>query len=251
MDNADATRSWSQNGATLSAVQRPDQAWSLRLPDDRVAAWGALLQSAAADIGGTMLVSRPADEGVDAESQLRRAGFTPVRVETVWRLPVAGLLDTPPVSTVHRLVSVDSLVSMDAEAVATLDNDIRRDIPGTESWVGDGAQLTASLDDPEFDPALYRVAQHPVTGSLDGLVRVWSRSPEPRLGCVGVTRPWRRTRLALSLLQEIAHTLHVRGITHLTTETDPTNRASHLMAAHHGGEVMRTTVEWQRPGRST
>ena len=226
----------------MSAVQRPDGAWSIRLPDDHYTAWAALLRMATEDINGAMLVSRPGEECVEAQSELRRAGFTPARSETVWRLPVAGLIERQAVRTMHRIVSV---TSSDADAVAALDNSIRRDIPGTEAWMGTGAQLTASLDDPQFDPALYLVAQHPRTGSLDGLIRVWNRSPEPRLGCIGVTRPWRRTRLALALVQEIATTLHARGITHITAETDATNRDSHLMATHHGGEPLQTTIEWQ------
>lgn len=249
MNDLDAVMSWStEDGAIMRAVHRPDGAWSIRLPENHVAEWAALLSMATADISGAMLVSRPRDEGVEAESALRRVGFTPARSETVWRVPVARLLAKPSVRTEHRIVSVASL---DAHAVAALDNSIRRDIPGTAGWVGTGAQLTASLDDPEFDPALYLVALHPRTGSLNGLIRVWKRAPEPRLGCIGVTRPWRRTRLALSLVQQIATTLHAMGVTHITAETDATNHDAHLMASHHGGEPIQATIEWQnmRPGR--
>lgn len=244
MTNPQGDKSWStENGVVMGAVQRPDGAWLIRLPAEHVEMWGSLLEIASTDICGAMLVSRPADEDVRAESELRRAGFTPLRQETVWRIPVAGLLAKPTVSTRHQIVSVSAL---DADAVAELDNNIRRDIPGTEGWVGTGADLTASLDDPEFDPALYRVARHTVTGSLDGLIRVWNRSPEPRLGCIGVTRPWRRTRLALALVQGIAQTLHVRGVTHITAETDTTNRDSYVMARRQGGEAIRDTIEWQK-----
>ncbi len=249
MNDVDGERSWStEDGTAMRALQRPDGAWSIRLPDDNVAAWAALLSMARSDISGAMLVSRSSEDCVEVSSELRRAGFSPVRSETVWRLPVAGLLARPSVRTVHRIVSV---TSWGADAVAELDNSIRRDIPGTRGWVGTGEQLTASLDDPQFDPALYLVAQHSTRRSLDGLIRVWNRSPEPRLGCLGVTRPWRRTRLALALVQEVATTLHARGVAHITAETDATNRDSYLMATHHGGEAIETTVEWQnaRPGR--
>lgn len=249
MNDLDGVRSWStEDGAVMRALQRPDGAWSIRLPEDHVTAWAALLSMVTADLSGALLVSRPGGQSVEVDSVLRRAGFTPARSETVWRLPVAGLLARLSVRTVHRIVPVTSL---EAHSVAALDNSIRRDIPGTGGWVGTGAQLTASLDDPEFDPALYLVAQHSMSGSLDGLIRAWNRSPEPRLGCIGVTRPWRRTRLALALVQQIAGTLHARGVTHITAETDATNHDSHLMATHHGGEPVQTTIEWQntRPGR--
>jgi hypothetical protein len=130
--------------------------------------------------------------------------------------------------------------------VAVLDNAIRDDIPGTSRWLGTGAQLTESLDDSDFDPALYLIARHPRTGSLDGLVRVWNRHPEPRLGRIGVTTPWRRTSLALKLLQNIAATLRTRGVTHITAETDQSNSSSHLMALNHGGIDLGRSIEWQR-----
>lgn len=244
MTTPQAVRTWTtEYGVVMHAFQRPDGAWLIRLPIEHVEAWGALVEIASVDICGVMLVSMPADQDDRAESELRRAGFMPSRQEVVWRVPVADLFAKPLVDTGHRMVSVTSL---DADAVAELDNSIRRDIPGTEGWIGTGAELAASLDDPEFDPMLYRVAQHPATGSLDGLIRVWNRKPEPRLGCIGVTRPWRRTRLALFLVQDIAQTLHARGVTHITAETDTTNRDSYMMARRQRGEAIRALVEWQK-----
>lgn len=250
MNAPDGSRSWStERGSVMRAVQRPDGAWSIRLPEDHLSDWADLLSTATADIHGAMLVSRPGDDAPRAVSELRRAGFVPARSETVWRLPLAGLLAKPRVRTVHQILTVTSL---DADTVAALDNRIRHDIPGTGGWVGTGAELTASLDDPQFDPDLYLVAQHATTGSLDGLIRVWNRSPEPRLGCIGVTRPWRRTRLVPALMQEVASTLLARGVSHITAETDATNRGSHQMATHHGGQRIQTTIEWRntRPGRA-
>lgn len=244
MSDPQDVRSWcTENGVVLSAIQRLDGAWSIRLPHDHEELWCTLLDTPSADISGPMLVMRPADQGHSADSELQPAGFAPVRQQTVWRHPVVAALSKPPVTIGHRLVQVTSL---DAEAVARLDNEIRGDIPGTEGWHSTGAELMESLDDPEFDSELYLVAQHLETGSLDGLIRVWNREPEPWLGCIGVTRPWRRTRLALSLFQDIARTLHARKVTHIVTETDTTNHDSHVMARRQGGEAMRTTIEWQR-----
>lgn len=244
MTESQLTRRWSTDaGAAVNAVQRPDGAWLLHLPENHVDAWSDLVRLVSGDLDGPLLVSRPEDQGMEADAALRTAGFVPVRWETVWRIPIAGLLAKPTVRTAHRIVSVTSL---DADAVAELDNRIRNDIPGTEGWMGTGAQLIESLADPEFDPALYRVAQHEESARLDGLIRVWNRVPEPRLGCIGVTRPWRRTRLALALVQDIADTLHARGVTHITTETDTTNRNSHPMAIRQGGQAIKTTVEWHR-----
>lgn len=230
----------------MRAIRRPDGHWFVRLPAEHPSAWPALVDAATKDGCGTLILSRPADQDETYNRALRRAGFLPVRTERLWRLQVAAI-PTIPVRTEHRIVSVTEL---DPQAVAVLDNTIRDDIPGTSGWAGTGAQLTESLDDPDFDPALYLVARHPRTGTLDGLIRVWNRHPEPRLGCIGVTTPWRRTSLALALLQNIAVTLQARGVTHITAETDQSNRNSHLIALNHGGAELDSTIEWQRPGHS-
>lgn len=212
-----------------------------------MAVWPELLQSVTNDIREAIIITRRADQSTEADAALYNAGFTRKREETVWRLPLAAVLTKPRARTVHKLVSVDTL---DAERVARLDNSIRHDIPGTEQWQGTGADLLATLDDPEFDPALFRIALNPTTGSLDGLIRVWNRSPEPRLGCIGVTRPWRRTRLALALLQDVTSTLHARGVTHILAGTDTTNRNSHHMAIRQGGETVMSTIEWWRDAKN-
>lgn len=232
----------SESGVELRAVRRPDGAWVLKLPDSLYETWHEMLQIAARELSGTILVTRPADDDQTAESALRLAGFSPARQDTVWRIPVARVLSRPQVTTDHEIASVTSL---DPDKIAELDNQIRRDIPGTEEWIGTGADIIESLDDPEFDPALYRVAKHRVTGTLDGLIRLWNRTPEPRLGCIGVTRPWRRTRLALHLFQDVARTLNERGVTHITAETDTSNQDSFVMARRQGGEMIRSTIEWK------
>lgn len=243
MTHPEGPRRWSTpGGATLRAIRRPDGRWFVRLPEEHPNTWPTLVAAAIRDGCGTLILSRPADQDEAYHSALRRAGFLPVRTETAWRLSVAAI-PTIPVRAEHHMVPVTELAP---EAVAVLDNAVRDDIPGTSGWLGTGAQLAESLDDPEFDPDLYLIAQHPRTGSLDGLVRVWNRHPEPRLGCIGVTTPWRRTSLALGLLQNIAATLRARGVTHITAETDQSNPSSHLMALNHGGTALATSIEWQR-----
>lgn len=239
----DGPRSWTAGGATMRAARRPDGAWSLRLPEEEPHTWPALVEAATDDGCGVLLVSRPADQREEHERALQRSGFVPTRTETIWRIPVSAVPSTS-VSTPHRIVSV---TECEPDRVAELDNAIRSDIPGTQRWAGTGAQLLDSLDDPDFDPALYLVAQHDRDDRLDGLLRVWNRHPEPRLGCIGVTRPFRRTSLALALLQHAARTLEARGVAHVTAETDRTHRASHLMARNRGGTAMADAVEWQRP----
>lgn len=248
MSHGEDVRSWSTvEGVVARAVHRPDGAWLLRLPPESPDAWSALVEAATQDGCGTLLLDRPADQSEGHERALRLAGFTPVRTETKWRIPVAAIPITPARAEHHVL----PVTEFDPERVAVLDNAIRADIPGTAGWVGTGTQLTHSFDDADFDPALYLVARHPATGSLDGLIRVWNRHPEPRLGCIGVTPSWRRTSLALLLLQSVAGTLRDRDVTHITAETDDTNRASHLMALNHSGTAEEAVIEWRRPSKSS
>jgi len=101
------------------------------------------------------------------------------------------------------------------------------------------------LDDSDFDPALYLVAVHEQTGSYDGLIRVWNRLPWPRLGCLGVRFPWRRTRLPAALVSAVAHVLRDRGVTDVVTETDVRNGGSYPMAFSRGISTGRMT-EWER-----
>ena len=244
MTSRAGTGTWATaDGAALQAIRRPDGAWSIQLPHDQPSAWPALVEAATRDGCGTLVLTRPAGEDDEHLLALQRAGFQRARTETIWRLPVAAI-PTTAVRTEHRLVPVTDL---DPEAVVALDNAIRADIPGCEGWVATGAQLAATFDDADFDPALYLVAQHLRTGGLEGLVRVWDGRPDPRLGCIGVAASCRRTSLTLVLLQAVARTLEVRGVRYLTAETDHTNRASQLMATSCGGTAVETSVEWRRP----
>jgi len=132
--------------------------------------------------------------------------------------------------------------------VVDLDNTIRADIPGTRTWRGTLADLSESLDDSDFDPALYLVAVHEKTGSYDGLIRVWNRLPWPRLGCLGVRFPWRRTRLPAALVSAVACVLRDRGVTDVVTETDVRNGGSYPMAFSRGISTGVMT-EWERPAQ--
>lgn len=217
------------------AALRPDGQWQLRLPEDQTT-WPLLLSTLPTELGSAVLELA---EG-EAVTTLSTRGFTPARTEQLWMVPVAGL-GRPIVSRTHTLVSV---TECDLARVAELDNAVRAQIPGTEHWEGSVADLEESLADDEFDPDLYLIAIHQDTGSHDGLIRVWNRSPYPRLGCLGVRPGWRRTRLGPALLDAVASTLRAGGVTHLVTETDINNRDSHSIAAHHGALPRGRTVQW-------
>lgn len=244
MAEESSLRSWSTDGATLRGVLRPDGRLQLRLPEEHPFAWPALLDLAAADARAPLLVNRPGDDSAAAVTALRSAGFTPVRTETHWRIPVPELVGTRRRSwhrNRHRILPVTAL---DVPTVVALDNAVREDIPGTGRWRGSVADMEEELADPEFDPQLYLVAQDSASGALDGLVRVWNRDPTPRLGCLAVRRTWRRSGLAAALVAAVAGTLWQRGVTHVITETDNSNAAASLAAANLGGVRTGSSVEW-------
>lgn len=236
------TRTWCIDGTTLRGMIRPDGRLQLWLPDEDTRAWPALVGLAAMDAGGPFLVTRAGDDPAAAVTALRTAGFRRARIETLWRIPVRSLTRFR-LRGSHHLVPVTEL---DPAAVAELDNAVREDIPGSQGWQGTAVDLEETLADPEFDPELYLIARDAASGSLDGLVRVWNRLPDPRLGCLGVRRSWRRTGLAADLVAAVAATLQARGVTHVITETDTSNAASSLAAANHGGLRTGSLVEWER-----
>jgi hypothetical protein len=231
------------DGVSMTGVLRPDGKWLVRPPQEHPETWAALATLATDDVGAPLLTNRPGDEDPALGTTLRSAGFRPMRTETLWRVPISSLPDRAARSP-HEFVPVTEL---DAEAVAALDNEIRADIPGTQDWDGTADDLRATFLDPEFDPALYLIARHTGTGSLDGLIRVWNRTPVPRLGCLGVTSPWRRTSLPLGLVLAVSRTLRARGVTDIMTETDQLNSDSFRMAALRGGVRTGSLVEWERP----
>lgn len=229
---------WSAGGHRAQAVRRPDGQWHLVLPEDNKG-WAPLLDGRPAELDLLVLTTRD-DLG---EHTLRRLGFVATRTEQLWEIPVSGLR-TDLCSPRHELLPV---TACDLQAVTDLDNAVRAQIPGAEGWRGTVADLEETLTDDEFDPELYLVAVHRDSGSCDGLIRVWNRHPTPRLGCLGVRPDWRRTRLGPTLLGAVAAVLGGRGVTHVLTETDVTNRDSHTLAAHHGGVPVGRTVEWVWP----
>ena len=226
---------WGPRDSGARAFRRPDGQGHLHLPE-QTAGWAALLAARPAELVDVVLT---ADEGRSC-TDLERLGFVATRIEQLWRVPVSGLARG--ISTGRH--DLREVTACDLDRVTALDNAVRAQIPGSEGWQGTVSDLQESLEDDEFDPQLYLVAVRHDTGDYDGLVRVWWRRPDPRLGCVGVRPSWRRTRLGPALLAAVAGTLQQRGVTYVVTETDVHNRDSQCMAARHEAIPVGRTVEW-------
>lgn len=236
-------RIWTEQGTDAQGLPRPDGKWLLTLPSEHEDLWSALIEQASADLSAPMLVNTISNSQTQRDL-LVAAGFVARRVEMLWRIPVAAMAGRAVQATFHQLLPLDRC---DLARVVELDNVVRADIPGTESWHGSVADFTASMSDDEFDAELYLIAEHAVTGGYDGLIRVWNRTPYPRIGCLGVRTTWRRTRLPVALMSAVAAVLIQRGVTQVITETDTLNQGSHEMAARCGTSTGEMT-EWERPG---
>ena len=201
------------------AVRRPDGRWFVRSPHD--------------DEPGVDLYAN-VDENELAPYVQR--GFVVHRRENLYLVPTETVARVEPPAGVE-LVTVDRV---DENRLRELDDELRQDVPGAEGWRWDAAGFRAELSSDGFDPSVYLVAVH--DDEYIGIARVWMRRPTPRLGFVGVSRPYRRRGVALALLSRVLGVLASRGIPDVTTEIDETNTASRglfegLGARRVGGSV--------------
>jgi RimJ/RimL family protein N-acetyltransferase len=222
----------------------------LRRPDGRtfvaVDAWHAdvgaeLLETVVRAVPEDLYSTAGEDDAVQL-ALLGLAGFAEVRREDEYVVPVVAGHSAAPGCT---LVSARDV---DVARLARLDDELRQDVPGAGGWHNDPAEFAARTFDPRlFDPRTYLVAVDDRTGELAGLVRIWRASRVPRLGLVGVRRPYRRRGLATALLHAAFRPLADRGFTQVTAEADVTNVPSRTLLARFGARRTGGTVELRRP----
>jgi RimJ/RimL family protein N-acetyltransferase len=185
------------------AVCLPDGRWFVNSPDD---------DEPAVDLYAHV------DES-DVVAYVKR-GFVVIRHENHYLVPTGTVGSVRPPRRVD-LLTVDRV---DEDRLRALDDELRQDVPGSEGWRWEPAGFRAEMGSADFDPAVYVVAVD--DDEYVGIARVWMRRPVPRLGFVGVTRPYRRRGLARALLSRVFGVLVLRGIPEVTTEIDETNTAS-------------------------
>jgi ribosomal protein S18 acetylase RimI-like enzyme len=171
-------------------------------------------------------------------------GFTVHRREGIYLVPTRSAgVETP---TGIRLVQADQV---DEGSLRLLDDSLRQDVPGTDGWQWDEAGFRdETFESPAFDPATYLVAVDETSRELVGIARVWMRPDRPRLGFVGVLRPYRRRGLARALLAQVFSELDRRGVHEVSTEIDETNTASRALLEGLGAERTGTALELIRHG---
>ena len=222
----------------------------LRRPDGRtfvaVDAWHAdvaaeLLETVVRAVPGDLYSTVGEDDAVQL-ALLGLAGFAEVRREDEYVVPVVAGDSAVPGCT---LVSARDV---GVARLAGLDDELRQDVPGAGGWQNDLADFAERTFDARlFDPQTYLVAVDDRTGELAGLVRIWRASRVPRLGLVGVRRPYRRRGLATALLHAAFRPLADRGVAQVTAEADVTNVPSRTLLARFGARRTGGTVELRRP----
>jgi len=178
-------------------------------------------------------------------------GFKVHRQEHTYAIPtdpaITGLTKlTVPVA--FELVTADRVSE---DRLRELDDELKQDVPGADGWRWDREGFRKeTYDAPDFDPATYLVVIEQATGRYAGLVRVWNRPDHPRLGLIGVGRPYRRCGLATLLLAQVFATLHRRGTAEVVAEVDVTNTGSNRLLTGLGAHRTGGLIELVRPWSS-
>lgn len=227
----------------LDVVRWPDGRWFAEFADCRPDAYGPLVAAA-----GDRELHAMVDEDAAADRErLAEVGFRTERYEDVFRIPtdpaVTGLAGVRLPAGFTAVSAADA----DHDRLRLLGDELVEDVPGVAGWRTTPEEFADMLTWPSFDPATYLTAVEGASGEYAGLVRVWANRAGPRLGLIGVRRPYRRRGLARGLLAEAFGVLHRRGRPEASAEADRTNVASVTLLTSLGAVAVRGTVELRRP----
>jgi ribosomal protein S18 acetylase RimI-like enzyme len=235
--------------ATAHGLFRPDRRWFVSIDAWNDVDHDALLEAVLEDLPFDLhtIVSE-----ADAETLQRwiRSGFDISRREIEFMVPV-----DPAVTGLRGTSLPDGLVAVPADAVdenllRELDDELRKDLPGSEGWRNDPADFHEStFDDGHYDPATYLVAIDERAEAFAGLVRIWISRRHARLGLVTTARRYRRRGLARALLAAAFDGVRERGLIEVTAEADETNHASITLLESIGARRTGTSLELTRRGQ--
>ncbi len=226
----------------VTAFLRPDHRWFVHFDaDSRADSFMPLIAAVAENAASDLYASIDEADG-QALERFARLGFAVSRRESNYLIPT-----DPKITGLHFMgepegVVLISAADADEDQLRLLDDALRQDVPGTAGWRWDPGDFHEETFDQQFDPATYLIAVDAASGDYMGLVRVWDSPGRPRLGLIAVLRPYRRRRLASTLLARAFRVLHERGQTEVTAEVDDANTASRalmvkLSARRNGGSL--------------
>jgi ribosomal protein S18 acetylase RimI-like enzyme len=225
---------------------------SHRRPDGRCVvrpngAWTVEAATAARELARSRGV--PVITAVDAADRaaqqvLADADFAACRHESVVQFGLDRALGVLRGVAAPPGISLRSAVDVDVDRLRALDDELRDDVPGTSGWRNSRAEFQQNtFGDAAFDPATYLVAMENGSREYVGLVRVWMNRDLPRVGMIGVRRPFRRRGIAAALLREALAAARAAGSTRATAEFDVSNDASRALFERLGAERVAATVE--------
>lgn len=234
--------------AALRTLLRPDGRRYLVLDRSRDDTGGAgvieaLLRTIRADVAGE-LVHRVDEHGTPEAEVFRAEGFHPARTELTVEITLDGQrLGRLRRATVGAGLDLIGAADADLARLRALDEAIRVDIPGSEGWIWTPEAFAWETFGPDFDPATYRIAVDPSSGAYVGLLRVWMKPDGPVVGCLGVRRDRRGSRVTAMLVADVSATLLQRGHRTVRADVDALNRASLGVVGRFDHRVVRRTVE--------
>jgi ribosomal protein S18 acetylase RimI-like enzyme len=184
------------------------------------------------------------DADVAKRQTLEALGFAVNRREHHYIVPTDALAR----SGVLTAFTLTSAAEADLDRLRELDDQLRQDVPGADGWRNDPATFADQVfGDSGFDPETYLVAVDADAGAYNGLVRVWIRTPRPRLGLIGVLPDFRRRGLAMALLGQAFGVVRVRGVPEVECEVDETNVASNALMRALGARRVGGSIELVPP----
>ncbi|MGW2636352.1 GNAT family N-acetyltransferase [Streptomyces sp. NPDC001348] len=181
----------------------------------------------------------------DSRSAWERAGFATARRESGYLVP------TDPQATglgsVRHRSDVTIVPAGQAEEgpLRALDRVIRDEVEATVGWRTMPAEVLPCLvGTTVLDPSKYAVALH--GGQYVGLIRMATRTRQPRIGLIAVRADMHRRGIARALLAHALDALHRSGTTSAWAEVDESNAAATALFEGIGARRAGGTLELVR-----
>jgi RimJ/RimL family protein N-acetyltransferase len=239
--------------ATAEAMLRPDRRWFVSVDTWDECYVDELVEAMVDDLRQDLYTMVEESDTALTGRWLSR-GFAVERREHEVLIPTDPGVTGLPAGTVPPGIALIAADAVDEDRLRLLDEELRNDVPGSDRWVNDPQEFREyTFAERSYDPSTYLVAVDDANEAFTGLVRVWNYpGRRPRLGLIGVTRPYRRRGLARTLLGAAFAALHEQQVEEVSAEVDATNDASTALLASAGAHRIGTSVQLVRrwPGIS-